>query len=117
MYIEKIVKGKNKVGVRLQCSCLPFNFEFFFFSFCTKSNGIQKLLQNLSKFSKKKKVVKENMHDEELFYAENIMGTCSPQVRDERDEITCSRSWDERDESTCSASLDSLRSNLNLGRK
>ena len=32
-----------------------FNFEFFFFSFCTKSNGIQKLLQNLPKFSKEKK--------------------------------------------------------------
>ena len=56
MYIEKIVKGKNKVGVRLQCSCLPFSISsFFFFSFCTKSNGIQKLLQNLPKFSKKKK--------------------------------------------------------------
>ena len=28
------------------------------------------------------------MHGEQLLCEENIMGSCSPQVRDERDEIT-----------------------------
>ena len=93
MYIEKIVKGKNKVGVRLQCSCLPFSISSFFFSHSVqKAMGYKNCCRIFLNFQRKKKVVKENMHDEELFCAENIMGTCSPQVRDERDEITCSRS-------------------------
>ena len=55
MYIEKIVKGKNKVGVRLQCSCLPFSISsFFFLHSVQKAMGYKNCYRIFLNFHRKK---------------------------------------------------------------
>ena len=66
MYIEKIVKGKKRKEYVSNAPAFFFQFRFSFFCILYKNNGIQKLKQNLPKFSQGKKIVKESMHGEEL---------------------------------------------------
>ena len=70
---------------------LPFQFRvFFFFHSVQKAMEYKNCYRIFLNFIEKKSEGKNAC--EELLCAENIMGTCSPQVRDERDEIKCSLS-------------------------